>query len=1300
MPICLTKMCCWLLLIFTLNMSSVSAYAYDFELLNENDGFASSIIFSIVQDKSGFIWFGTAYNGVMRYDGKNILRYQHEPGVQNSLGHNNAGNLSLDNDDNLWIGSWGGGVLRYNQQSQKFSQYKAEEGLSNSISSNKVQNIFQDQQGLVWLGTNAHGLNRFNPDSQDFSRFPLSSPTPKNLSIERVWDIAETDAHSLWIGGNYGLTLFDKVTSTFSHFVPMPDKVTSKHNRVRRITAGEDDKLFLGTQDGVLLFEPDSQRFTALETGDKLSVGSVYSMIKTDFNQYWLSSDRGVFSFSADNLTLKKVPLGFDDSCSQTLFQDRQGIIWLSCEGVGVYKITKTQTFKNFEKQSVKAAYALLVANDGSVLIGTAQNGIHKWIPDTNQLTRLDLGSDSKIQPEIRYITQTSKGDIWYANGQSLFVLDKAGIKQQIYPRADNKGLFLQIYAIAKDKQDDIWLATDTGVYIVDAENWDFEAIAMDEQGSLVSGEIIPFHLYLDPSERMWVATNKGLMLWNKKTKNMQSFSFPDDYVKGGEVKKRIYFTYQDSQQRFWVSTKIGLYLFNEDTTEYTLYNQYFLESNNRGVRFINEDKQGNLWLVTPIGISKLNPKNGFLQHFDHRDGLPDSRYFYSPTASTTDGTLYLPTREGIYYFDPQVVTDHAMDEQTRLTNFEVLGSAKRYNIAAVEAAGLVLNHKQNNIKFEFATLDFLNARKIQYSYKLDGFDTDWIENGKQNTATFTNLAGGDYTFRVRAAIKDNLWYRDELAIKLTIETILWKRWWMFVLYGCLVLLGIYYYTQRQKRSVLKLERQVAEKTASIALESSKLASANKVKTQFLANMSHEIRTPLTTIIGQAEAIICKEVDPKDIYAEVEVIHDSGLYLLSLLNDILDVTKIEENKFELEPVPQDLHSLLRNINTMFSLQAKVKGLSFSLSDNLPLPFIVNVDGLRLKQILINLCSNALKFTLEGQVFLSINAEEGQLIFKLEDTGIGISDSQLKQIFASFTQGDNSIRRRFGGSGLGLHLSNQLAKLMGGTITVQSKIDQGSVFTFSLPLSTIALDTELVQNKASINISSSEQLFNGKILLAEDHADNRRLIARILTKLGLTVFAAKDGFEAIELYLQHQPKLILLDIQMPNMDGLQAYQSLRDLGCTLPIIALTANAMLDEVEQYLGLGFDGYLKKPLDRQLLIGTITEYFDSKVDKAEQQANKALDRVDMSDLVLEFKQGLVSEQQQFIVHCAKENLQSLTKQAHRLCGAAQLFGFAALSQKAARLEISIKNEPNDLPSIKALVGSLLDEIETILAD
>lgn len=1287
-----------MLAILILSSAMVSASEYKVELLDENNGFASSIIFSIVQDQKGFLWFGTGYSGVMRYDGKNVVRYEHDPSDPHSLGHNNAGNLTIDRDNNLWIGSWGGGVLKYDQKTNKFTQYQFDRTQPNSISSTKIQNVFEDQQGSIWLGTGDSGLNKFNPEQLNFTRFTYTNypvtPVPKGTSDNRIWDMAQTSANTIWIGTNRGLNSFNKLSNTFSSFIPSTELRTKGWNKIRHIIKGEENTLFLGTDDGVLSFDLRTQTFTVLEIDGFPSVGSIYSIIKTNFNQYWISSTRGVFSFSGDKLTLTKVDLGFDDQCSQTLFQDRQGIIWLTCEGAGVYKIIKKNTFKLYNNPIVKFAYSLLATHGDNVLIGTSDRGIHQWNPSTNQLIALNHNPDQIIQPEIRKMTQTANGDIWFINHQSVYKLNQQGKQHQVFAPStmQTPELFQGFKEIITDSQDTIWLGTNNGVFAIRDLHTDFEHIPLNNQISSSSLSNRVSSLYAVADNQIWIGTADGLNLWNSQTKELKTFRISNQKNEPTPEDNFVYATYQDRSQRFWVSTRTGLYLLDEKTGEFSVYSDYFSEFKNLGIRFINEDSLGNLWLITPVGVSQLNPDSGRLQHFDKADGLSGSRYFFDLVAQTSDGTIFFSSRDGIHYFDPESIPERQLNAKILLTNFEVLGSETKDHVTSMDSTNINLAYDENYLKFEFAALDFLRARQVKYSYKLEGFDSDWIKNGSNNTAVYTNLKGNDYTFRVRAEYKKNQWYEDELAVNVHIATPFWLQWWMFVFYACLVLLGIYYYLQRHKRSVLELERQVAEKTASIALKSNKLEAANKVKSQFLANMSHEIRTPLTTVIGQAEAIICRDIDSADIYREVEVIHDNGLHLLALVNDILDLTKIEENKFELELQSQDLHEVLENIYRMFSIQAQRKGLSFRTSEQLPAPLFVNIDGLRVKQILINLCSNAIKFTQQGHISLDTRLNNNELIFTISDTGIGMLAEQTQQIFESFTQGDASISRRFGGTGLGLSLSNELAKLMDGKITVESEFGQGSVFTFSMPLPSLPEPNRSILPNPEYDFSTPEKLFSGSILLAEDHVDNRRLIARLLKKLGLTVIAASDGLEAIELYSKHNPDVILLDIQMPKVDGLQAYKSLREQGCLQPIIALTANAMSHDVEQYRSLGFDGLLQKPLNRQDLIATITKYFTSQKPDAELEAGKTLGSVDMSDLVLQFKASLVNEYEQFSTHSENRDLGKLAAQAHRLIGASQLFGFAKLAAIATNLENCIKNNEHD--QLDALIKNLLDEL------
>jgi signal transduction histidine kinase/DNA-binding response OmpR family regulator len=502
-----------------------------------------------------------------------------------------------------------------------------------------------------------------------------------------------------------------------------------------------------------------------------------------------------------------------------------------------------------------------------------------------------------------------------------------------------------------------------------------------------------------------------------------------------------------------------------------------------------------------------------------------------------------------------------------------------------------------------------------------------------------------------------------------------------------------------ERRSKQALESKVKQRTTELEYLMQELQSANRIKSQFLANMSHEIRTPLTTVIGQAEAIMSGDVEDEFIGKEVKIIHGNSLHLLELTNNILDLSKIEANKIELEIQTQNLHNILQELANMFSLQASSKGLTFDIIHCLPEPFLIEMDGFRVKQILINLCANAVKFTPRGHVELNISQSENNLMFKITDSGIGMSSSQLQSLFESFTQGDSSISRRFGGTGLGLCLSDQLAKIMGGKIEVESELNQGSVFAFSLPC-TASFSAQCSESKISsteVTIEEAHPKLQGTILLADDHNDNRRLIARLLGSLGLEVLNARNGLEAVALFEQHQPKLILMDIQMPEMDGIEAFNILRQKGCKTPIIALTANAMSHEITHYLSLGFNGHLSKPIERNIFIPTIIKFYDGSF--SHEKASEIFSNLDMSDLVQKFKSNLVLEQQDLVLHINNNDLEQLGKLSHRIAGAAQMFGFAELSKCALELETVIKkNQNNQSSSVSHHTQELLNEIDQVL--
>jgi signal transduction histidine kinase/CheY-like chemotaxis protein/streptogramin lyase len=1333
--------------IVLLNLKFVAAADYKVELLNATNGFNSSVIFSIIQDEQGFLWFGSGYQGLFRYDGKNIKQFKHDPNNSNSLPHNSTGNLTLDPNNNLWIGSWGGSVIKYNLSTASFSQYPHSPLQTNTVSDTHVQRIFQDNQGDYWVGTFSHGLNKFNAKDNTFTRFPFGVDTGDGTSNGRIWDIAETEKNNLWLATSYGLNHLNKSTGQFSYFIPEPGNVLRSSNKIRKILAIDNNRLILTTDDGVLIFDITLQTFTPIKALTNKSIGEAYSVIKTSFNQYWITSTTGVYAFSLDRMALEKVNLGINNNCAQTLFEDREGLIWLTCEGVGVYKITPNKYFNLQSTPYFRTVRDMSVASDNSLYLTSPTFGIREWFPETNTLTSPFPEADN-LRSEILMLSK--QGEILIQGKEKLYLINKAGditpikLPSKLQSLALSKD-FITFYLFKKDKYSRLWIGTEKGLFIID----DIKKESFPFSNGAINTKIFQHQrinkVYMDHDDRIWVATIDGLYLWNEIEGNFHRFYFSAN--KDSTISQEYFINsiYQDQQKRIWLGSRNGLYLLNEKTENISpsVANTDLADKN---IKAIIEDNDRNLWLLTDVGLSLFNPETMNVQHFDQRDGLSDSRS-YDHLTKTIDGTIYFSSREGLHFFNPQSLKKQTSKAKTILTNFEVLGLPNDKRIYTPNSSKFTLAYDENYLKFEFATLVQANARQINYYYKLEGFDDDWINNGNSNTAIYTNLQGGDYTFKVRSTYRKNEWYEQELAVGVKIATPFWLTWWMYASYVIITLLLIQRYMKRknlkqqkiieqQKHFVTKLEQQVAEKTASIAQESHKLVQANKIKSQFLANMSHEIRTPLNAVIGLSTIALRNETNQTQA-DYLHKIQDSSESLLSLINDILDLSKIEAKKMSLEYLPFNLELLITKTVNICSYKAHEKNLELiiDIADDVKKELIG--DQLRLQQILINLVDNAIKFTEKGLVYLSVESvstdkEHTTLQFSITDTGIGMNPRKQIHLFDAFSQADDSITKKYGGTGLGLTISKQLIELMNGTISVKSELTKGSVFTFTAefysiednhsdnsdydPLFSESLKIMIADsngivgnimrktlnrvnispdyvasNQEAVNkillaeknnnsyeliildwkmfklddanvilkaqqetITSVPHIFVGNsfdkdecrainntpnfkgfiekpiipstfiesvahllsttkhkntikkvpilipkfqhysILLVEDNSLNQLVAKTFLADTNIHIDCAEDGEIAIDKIKNNTYDIVLMDIQMPNMDGLTAASIIRnDLKLTeLPIIAMTAHAMEGDAQKSKEVGMNEHLTKPISPENLYEILLKY------------------------------------------------------------------------------------------------------------
>jgi signal transduction histidine kinase/CheY-like chemotaxis protein len=476
------------------------------------------------------------------------------------------------------------------------------------------------------------------------------------------------------------------------------------------------------------------------------------------------------------------------------------------------------------------------------------------------------------------------------------------------------------------------------------------------------------------------------------------------------------------------------------------------------------------------------------------------------------------------------------------------------------------------------------------------------------------------------------------------------------------------------------LENTVQERTfelrkANYQLEqtNSDLIEASNTKGQFLATMSHEIRTPLTSIIGYANGILLGDIDKAEQERVTKIIAENGNHLLSVINDILDISKIEANKLDFESIPTPLFSVLAQIESVVGKRARDKGLAFHLEYEYPLPAQINTDPTRLKQILFNLTNNAIKFTEHGYIGLSVSLVDNKLQIKVKDSGEGISAQQQEYLFQPFTQANSSINRRFGGTGLGLSISRRLANGLGGDINVHSTPRKGSTFTLNIDLSVVQ-DSPWINNVGeiwqstptkSVKPSALPNFVGNKVLLADDHPNNRELISILLKRMNITVTEVEDGKKALDTIFYQKFDLILLDIHMPQMDGTEALKKIRAAGNYTPVIALTANNMKHEIEHYMRLGFSDHLAKPISRHHFISKLSLYLNKQG-----EIDSPLHQGDMLRLIKDYQEDLREQVVNLQQALDRRDLTIISEIAHRIRGSAGSFGFDVISQKFADIE------------------------------
>ena len=724
------------------------------------------------------------------------------------------------------------------------------------------------------------------------------------------------------------------------------------------------------------------------------------------------------------------------------------------------------------------------------------------------------------------------------------------------------------------------------------------------DEVSLSNGFV--YTIYQDRSGNLWMGTHNGLNKFLPETEQFSRYlADPDD--PNSLSHSRIFSILEAKAGTLWVGTFGGLNKFEPEQGKWQHYGQKDGLPND-AIQCILEDDQENLWLATYKGLVKFNTKEESFKVYDKRDGR-QSDEFSSNCVKSPRGEFCLGGINGFNAFYPEKIKDNPHIPPVMITDFQLFNQAVPIGPESVlqkhisQSEEITLAYDQTFFSFEFAALNYTLSDKNQYAYMMEGFDEDWYYvDSQRRFATYTNLEPREYTFRVKGSNNDGVWNEEGASIKITIT----PPWWETTAFrGLMValIIGLAFGAFRWRvRTIEKrnreLEAQVAQRTRELAVAKEKAELANQAKSTFLANMSHELRTPFNAILGFAQIMMRSPTLPKEHVENLGIISRSGEHLLTLINNVLDLSKIEAGKTTLNAQNFDLYLLLDDLEDMFQLKADDKRLPLRLECTSDLPRYVRTDSVKLRQVLINLLNNAIKFTDKGGVSVRVTAEEPQdnatvLSFEVEDTGVGIAPQELDKLFEAFVQTKTGQKTQEG-TGLGLSISRQFVRLMGGEMSVESEVGRGTTFKFDIQVTIVeGSDTEEARpTRRVIALAPNQPRY--RILIVDDKWTNRHLLINLLKPLEFELQEASNGQEAIARWRTWQPDLIWMDMRMPVMDGYQATRHIKksSKGASCPIIALTASIYEEEQAAVLEAGCDDFLRKPFRSEQIFELMSKH------------------------------------------------------------------------------------------------------------
>ncbi|MBN2425458.1 MAG: response regulator [Calditrichaceae bacterium] len=1252
-----------LILLTFLHTATMLSKPLPFERITTKEGLSQNSVTSICQDKTGFIWFGTQ-DGLNRYDGYNFKFYRHDPENPESLS-DYAINVILEDlvdPKILWIGTREG-LNRFDREKETFTHFRHHPDQSGSLSNNQVRSLYFSRDGILWIGTD-NGLNRFHRETDSFTRYDYDPDDEGKMPFPIASDFSEDKEGNLWISG-HGLCLFDRKNNRFINYQQdSNDEFKLNKSFITRLYRDRHGVLWAGLYYGILRINEETKHdgkisLSYYKVNPELISNGYFSYVKTFYEdrqgKLWIGFlSGGLLIFDPGKSTFIEYPLQNTGELNAaptpvlSIMEDNSGIIWLGTNGQGAVKYnTIKKSFKVYrhipdDPQSIlnDEIQAVYEDNNGVWWIGTSagMSRFDKSLDEFRHFLYNPKGPSALSSNDIQSIFQDRRGNLWVGTfGGGLNKSDNNSGKFENFKHETHNPISLSnnyIHAIYEDKNGDLWIGTGAG----GLDKYDYETSSFnhyqqnpDKKDWLKSSEINC--IVEDRSGSLWLGTTLwGIYRFDSRQEIFKNYMH-DLNDPSSLSSNRVISIFQDKSQNLWIGTYGGgLNRFNYRSGTFTHFTSKDGLAGNT-VYGILEDDHRNIWLGTENGISKFDPQSKIFRNYYSSDGLP-SNQFSIAACKLGNGSMLFGTDKGLVRFHPDSIRDDSFVPPVVLTDFRIfnesvpvsgvnMGSGHSFLHKSIsESDEINIYYGENVFTFEFSALHYAAPFKNQYMYKMEGFDRDWIYSGNHRYATYTNLDPGTYIFKVKGSNSDGLW--NERATSITVNIL--PPWWMtlpaYFIYLVIFLL-ILYMERRYEMNRIKIRNQLRMKD----FETRKLQEIDHLKSQFFANISHEFRTPLTLILGPLESIM-SGIKDKNISNHLRLIKRNADRLLNLINQILDLSRLESGQMTLKVSRGNLITFLRGIVMSFASLAEQHHIELIFKSGIDTGGSdLYFDADKTEKIFSNLLSNAFKYTNRGgKVEISVKAahftasgakntpgEEERankdysdyLLITVFNSGSYIPPNEIEHIFDRFYQVESPDKKMHYGTGIGLALVRQLVIALHGDITVQSKEHKGTSFLVNLPCKADHFSPEEIidhhlsgrENEplylsddlsSSLKNAKQTKLFNNKnkdrplVLVIEDHSEVRRYIIDYLNPY-YTLIEANDGEEGIKLAAEQIPDLIISDVMMPNMDGFDLCVNLKTDPKTshIPIILLTARAGDENKVKGLETGADDYLIKPFN-----------------------------------------------------------------------------------------------------------------------